>query len=89
MICGIPDPEGNAVEVARRLVAEKGGQVTWLTETGERAAIERTLAGVPHLDSLQVVRKGSIRGIAHFLTDSRASTPTLYSPQGRSGAGSM
>lgn len=79
VVYGIPDTEGNAVEVARHLVAEGEGRVTWLTESGEREEVAWALAGVPQASPLRVVRKRSLRGLAHFLTASRAFyTHALY-----------
>src|SRR4051794_19891659 len=48
VIYGVPETEGNAVEVARRHLADRDVRLTWLTETGDRAAVAWTLEGVPH-----------------------------------------
>jgi len=79
VIYGVPDTEGNAVEVARYLVGDKRTRVIWLTQAGDWREIAWTLAGVPHEGSLRVVPKRSLRGLAHFITASRAFyTHVLY-----------
>jgi CDP-glycerol glycerophosphotransferase len=72
VVYGIPDTEGNAVEVARWLLSTERREVVWLTEAGERSAVEWALAGVDGTDALRVVRKRSLRGLVSFLSAERA-----------------
>src|SRR3954470_4147528 len=67
-VYGIPDLEGNVVEVARSLLARDESTIVWLTARGQLDTVEAALDGIEHRDRLRVVRKRSLLGFVSYLT---------------------
>ena len=68
VVFGLPDLEGNAVEVLRWLVEHGHQRVYWLTQSGRRETVDWALPDGDPERRVHVVRKSSWAGIALFLT---------------------
>src|SRR4051812_29014338 len=80
IVFGIPDTEGNAVEVLRWLLRHSSIPVTWLTEHGDAARVLWLLQDIPDTSRVVVVRRGSFAGFLAFLrADSHFYTHHFYS----------
>jgi CDP-glycerol glycerophosphotransferase (TagB/SpsB family) len=66
-VFGLPDIEGNVVEVVRWLLRHDSCQVVWLTADGDPKAVLWTVADQPGQQRLTVIRKASVRGLWYFM----------------------
>src|SRR4051794_10977426 len=67
VVFGIPDSEGNAVEVLRWLLRNSSIPITWLTAHGDAVRVIWLLDDVPGSSRVVVVRRGSLKGFLAFL----------------------
>ena len=68
---GMPDSEGNVVEMIRAALREKPWQLVWLTSSGQVEDVSWMLEGVDEEPRLRVVKKASLLALWHFLTAER------------------